>query len=121
MPAEWYDAAAWNTGSGSTSWFITRQTQLSNHPISPTRAPVRLPRDIILSPLSPLPHSPRPAALTATTWYYQTPAIRPHEEDDGQLRTENLASKPMEPASSRSWFPFCFFPSNCFAPFVVPR
>ena len=33
---------------------------------------------------------------------YPTPAIGPDEEDDGQLRTENLASKSMEPASDRS-------------------
>ena len=40
---------------------------------------------------------------------YPTRAIRPDEEDDGQLRTENSASKPMEPASGQSFFAFCLF------------
>ena len=69
--------------------------------------PMRLPRDIILSPF--FPHSLHPAAQQQEPGNYPTPAIRPHEEDDGQLRTENLASKSMEPASGWICFPFCIF------------
>ena len=89
----------------------------TNHQISPTRVPVRLPRDIIPPPLSPLLHLPRPAARQQEPGSYPTPTIRPDEEDDGQLRTGNSASKSMEPRKWPELLSVLFFFTNCFANF----
>ena len=80
---------------------------IPNHLISPTRVPVRLPREIILPPFllslahrAQLPRQQEPGN-------YKTPAIRPDGEGDGQLRTENLACESIDLASGRNCFPFC--------------
>ena len=52
---------------------------------------------------------------------YPTPAIRPDEEDNGQLWTENSASKSVEPHKWPELLCVLFVFTNCFAPFVAPR